>query len=124
MFTDYLENKLLDHAFAGTAYTPPATVYLALFLSTPTDSGTGTEVTGSGYARQALTLTAAAAGAKSIVVAFDFPTALAAWGTVVAVAVYDASSGGNMLAYQLLDTPQVIAIGDIYRQSTLTITLD
>jgi hypothetical protein len=28
--SDYLENKLIDHLFRATAYTAPATLYVAL----------------------------------------------------------------------------------------------
>lgn len=29
-FSDYLEKKLLDHVFGGSAYTSPATLYFGL----------------------------------------------------------------------------------------------
>jgi hypothetical protein len=32
--TDYMEGKLLDLVFGGVAYTPPATIYLAVHLAT------------------------------------------------------------------------------------------
>ena len=35
--SDYLEDKALDHAFLGTAYTPPGAFYLALLLADPLD---------------------------------------------------------------------------------------
>ncbi len=31
-FTNYLETEILDHVFAGAAYTAPGTHYLALLL--------------------------------------------------------------------------------------------
>jgi len=53
-FTNYLENKLLDHAFGGSAYTQP-TCYLALATaSSDTEAGTITEVSGGSYARKSL----------------------------------------------------------------------
>ena len=55
--SDYLENKLIDHVFRGTAYTAPGTVYVALFTSACSDSAGGTEVSGGSYARAALTTT-------------------------------------------------------------------
>ena len=48
-FSDYLEDKVLDHVFGGTAYTAPSTLYVALYTVAPTDTGGGTEVSGGGY---------------------------------------------------------------------------
>lgn len=31
--TDYLENELLDHALRNATWTPPATIYLALYTT-------------------------------------------------------------------------------------------
>ena len=63
--SDYLENKLTDHVFSGTAYTAPTTIYIALFTSACSDSATGTEVSGGSYARQAVTWAAASAGTRA-----------------------------------------------------------
>ena len=49
-FSDYLEDKVLDHVFGGNAYTAPGTLYVALYTVAPTDTGGGTEVTGGSYA--------------------------------------------------------------------------
>ena len=54
-FTDFLENKIIDHMLRNQAYTPPTTVYVALFTTATTDAGGGTEVSGGAYARQAVT---------------------------------------------------------------------
>jgi hypothetical protein len=103
-FSDYLENELLDHVFGASAYTAPATLYVALFTAAPTDAGGGTEVTGGSYARAAVTnnltnFPAAASGAKSNANAITFATATADWGTVVAAGIFDALSGGNLIAW-------------------------
>ena len=61
--SNYLENKLLDHALRNTSYTPVATVYLALYVGSPTDDGTGgAEVAAT---RQAITFGAASSGTVS-----------------------------------------------------------
>lgn len=39
--TDYLENELLDHALRNSAWTPPATVYLALYTTAPGEATAG-----------------------------------------------------------------------------------
>lgn len=124
-FTDYLENKLLAHTFSNTAYTSPSTVYVALYTVAPTDSTSGTEVTGGAYARQSASFTTTG-NATTNAGAIEYPTATAGYGTVVAVAVLDASSGGNMLAFASLSTSKTIATGDVFRipAGDLDITLD
>jgi hypothetical protein len=37
--SDFLENKVLDHLYGNTPYTPPANYHLALFIVAPTDAG-------------------------------------------------------------------------------------
>lgn len=124
-FTNYLETKLLEHTFSNTAFTTPGTVYVALYTVAPTDSSTGTEVTGGGYARQSAGFTTSGNEATNTA-AVEFPTATAAYGTVVAAAVLDAASSGNMLAYASLTANKTIGIGDVFRipAGDLDITLD
>jgi hypothetical protein len=50
-FSDYWENKILDHIFGKGNYTPP-TIYVGLSTTDPTDDGSGlTEPSGNGYTR-------------------------------------------------------------------------
>lgn len=117
--TDYLENKTLDHILGGPDYARPATVYFALFTSAPTDAGGGTEVAGNGYARAAVTnnatnFPAAAGGVKSNGTAVTFAQATGSQGTVVAVGVFDALSGGNMLYWTPLAAGKTIQNGDVF----------
>lgn len=124
-FTDYLETKLLAHTFSNTAFTTPGTVYVALYTVAPTDSSTGTEVSGGSYARQSAAFTTSGNTASNTS-AIEYPTATAGYGTVVAVAVLDASSSGNMLAYAALSANKTIATGDVFRipAGDLDITLN
>lgn len=129
--SNYLENKLLDHVFGATTFTPPATLYIALYTSDPTDSDTGTEVTGGSYARQAVTNNTtnwpnASGGSKSNGVAIAFPAATAAWGTITHVGIRDALTGGNLLYSGALGTPKTVNNGDVFSFAAgqLTITED
>lgn len=126
-FSDYLEDKVLKHVFANTAYTAPSTLYVALFTAAPSDSGGGTEVSGTAYARQAMAFTVSGTNPTQATNsgAVEFPTAGSAWGTVVAAAVFDASSAGNMLAWADLTSNKTIASGDVFRfpASSFTVTL-
>jgi hypothetical protein len=98
-FTDFLENKILDHVFRNTTYTPAATVHLALFTTVCSDSARGTEVTGSGYARQPTAFGAAAGGAISNTAIEAFTASGGNFGTVVCTGIEDAVSAGNQLCF-------------------------
>lgn len=117
--SDYLENKTLDHTLGGPDYARAGTVYFELYTSAPTDAGGGTPVSGGSYGRIAYTNNAtnwpaAVAGVKSNAAAINFAVATAVWGTVVAVGIFDASSGGNLLYWNNLSTPRLIGTGDSY----------
>ena len=126
-FSNFLETKVLDHVFGGTAYTAPGTLYLGLHTSNPAEDDSGTEVSTSGtaYARQTVAFTTSG-DTTSNTAAVEYPTATASYGTVSHVGVYDASTGGNLLAYGALTTSKAIATGDVLRIPTgdLDITLD
>jgi len=115
-FTDYLEDKILKHVFTNTAYTSPTTVYVGLFTTAPTDTGGGTEITGMGYTRKSAAFTVSGTGTLATnSAAIDFDAATGSWGTVVAMAIFDASTAGNMLAWADLTTSKTIATGDVLR---------
>jgi len=116
-FSDYLEDKVLDHVFGGNAYTAPSTLYVALYTSAPSDTGGGTEVSGGGYVRQTATFTVSGTNptTASNTGAIEYPTATANYGTVTSVGIFDALSGGNLLAYANLTTSKVVSTGDVFR---------
>lgn len=124
-FSNYLETKVLEHVFGGTAYTAPTTKYLALYTVAPGEAGGGTEVSGGSYARQACAFTVSGNLATNTA-AVEWPTASASWGTVVAVGVLDAVSAGNLMTYANLTNSKTIASGDVFRipAGDLDITLD
>lgn len=125
-FSDYLESKILDHVFNGTPYSSPSK-YVALFTSAPSDAGGGTEVSGAGYARKLhSSWTAAPAGQTSNTGAITFAAAEASWGTVTHFGIYDAITGGNLLAWAAVGTQKAVASGDVvsFADGTLTISLD
>lgn len=118
--SNYLETKLYDHVFRNTAYTPAATLSLALFTSTGTsaelEAGTLTnEVTGGSYARQTVTFGASTNGVGSNSGTITFPTASAGWGTIRFVAVMDAASAGNVLWYAQLTSDVTINTSNTFQ---------
>ena len=125
-FSNFLETEILDHVFAGAAYTAPTTKYLALFTALADgEAGSVTEVTGGGYARQTVAVTTSG-NTTSNNAAVEFPTATANYGTVTHVGVYDASSSGNLMAYAALSSNKTIETGDVFRvpSGDLDITLN
>ena len=123
-FTNFLAGKVIDHLLRNQAYTPPSTVYLALYTVVPTRSTSGTEVSGGSYARQSLTLDAAASGLSSNSGTITFPTATADWGTVVAVGICDASTAGNILWYGNLTANKTVGNGTTFSMATGDLDLD
>jgi hypothetical protein len=124
-FSNYLETELLDHVFAGNAYTSPSAVYVSLHTANPDEDASGAEVSGGGYARQAGSLSVSGNTATTTA-AIEYATATADYGTVTHVGIWDASTSGNMLAYAALTASKTISTGDVFRIPTgdLDITLD
>ena len=125
-FSNFLETEILDHVFAGAAYTAPTTKYLALFTALADgEAGSVTEVSGGGYARQSVAFTTSG-NTTSNNAAVEYPTATANYGTVTHVGVYDASSSGNLMAYATLSSNKTIETGDVFRvpSGDLDITLN
>jgi len=126
-FSNFLETEILDHVFAGAAYTAPTTHYLALFTAAPGETGGGTEVTtvGTAYARETVAFTTTG-NTTSNTAAVEYETATAAFGTVTHVGVFDALTAGNLMAYAALSSSKAIDSGDVFRvpAADLDITLD
>lgn len=101
--SDYTELALLNHVF-NAAYTPVATIYVALCTADPTDAGTGASMSeaanANGYARTAITFGAAASRKVVQNVGVTFPLASGAWGTITHYALVDTGTygAGNLLA--------------------------
>lgn len=130
--SDYAERKILDHLFKNTTFTSPS-AYIALFTTDPSDSDSGTEVSGNGYARvQIDTLMGSAASASDVTSitnssAITFAAASGgSFGTITHIGIYDASTAGNLLAHGQLTASKQIDDGDQFQINTgnLTITID
>lgn len=77
------------------------TYYLALFLTDPTASGTGTEASGGGYARKVISFDAPSlvAGKQQVknTDEVDYGVITADIGTVSYWGIFDSQTGGNLL---------------------------
>lgn len=136
-FSDFLENKLLDHVWGNSSMTTSGTLYVGLATASITDATTGFTVTepstaATAYARVSVTnnLTewpAAAAGVKQNANAINFPTATGNWGTVTDFFIADSVVGaGQIMGYGTLTTSKTISSGDTasFAGNAITITLD
>jgi hypothetical protein len=115
MFARRTAEGILQNITGQSAIFAEPTAYVALYTTAPTDdTGAGAvEVSGGGYARVATasaTWNAASTGTDPTTLAnaqaITFATASANWGTVVAFGLYDASSAGNLLAWDWLGNYQ------------------
>ena len=132
--SDYLEGAVLNHIFEGSAFTQP-TVWVGLSLADPLDDGSGLDEPDTGsYARvrpadntgrwdvsESSGVTTAAN--KGVI---NFPEATGDWGRVTHVCLFDADTGGNLLAHAELTIPRSIMSGDSakFEIGELEITLD
>jgi len=132
--SNYLENKLLDHAlrYGSAPYTGASTLYLALFNNTSgsaaanLEAGTLTDevsTSGTAYARKAITFAAASSGTSASSATVTFDTATASWGSITHVAVMDAATSGNVLFYGAVTTSKTIETGDTFQVSTGNLTI-
>lgn len=112
-FTNYLEEAVLSHCFRNTSL-PAITPRVGLLTAAPSDSAAGTEVTGGGYARQAVTFGAPTQVGEDAVVSNTGTVTFTRTGTAVnavAVGIYDAATAGNLIAWQTL-TPAALGDGE------------
>ncbi|MHA6530180.1 phage tail fiber protein [Paenibacillus sp. BAC0078] len=111
--SNWQAQQILNLALRGTAWTPPATVYLALYTSDPTAADTGIEVSGGGYARRPVSFAAAALENGMMTIKssaqVDFADATADWGLVTHVGIRTASAGGNLMFFKAINARTILA---------------
>ena len=121
-FSDYLEDALVDHIFANTDYSRPATIYVSLHTESAEDDGTGAEVSGGDYARLGIDTGAStewtvedepSGGGRQAknTSELTFTEASADWGTVSHFGLWDAASAGNLLFHGALPSSVEVASG-------------
>lgn len=123
--SDYLQQATLDRILKGVEWTPPTTIYVALFTNgSPALNGTGgTEVainSNTNYARVAIPQGASSWSTPSGVnmeysnlqeITFNVPGSTS-WGTITSVGLYDAATGGNLLWVGTIATSKPVSSGD------------
>ena len=123
--TNTFETRVLEWLLTTGSATRPTTWYLGLFTGAPGEAGGGTEVSGGSYVREAVVFTVSGDTATNNA-AVEWPVATANWGTITHVAIFDALTSGNMIAYAALSNSKTINTGDVLRipASDLDVTLD
>ena len=115
-FSNYLEEKIVEHFLRNNAITPPATVYVGLFESDPGEATGGTETAYTGYARQAASWTALDVnGQTKNSGALTFPANgnASASVTITHIALFDAATSGNRLFKAALSSSKTLSPGDV-----------
>lgn len=121
-FTDTTEQAILNGLFTDPAWSPPATLYLGLSSTTPTEAGGNfTEPSTGSYARVSTAAAdwSAASGSapavKTNTAAKTFPTATGDWvsgANLTHFGIFDASTAGNLLCWGALGTAKPVLNGD------------
>lgn len=126
-FTDTYEDKIINHFFRNSSQTPDANLYAGLFTQAPADAGTGgTEVSAGDYSRQAITFSAASNRVVSNSGLITFTTSAAgAWGTVVHLGIWNASTAGTLVAFGPLRTALAVNPGSAvsFAATKITVTM-
>jgi hypothetical protein len=107
------------------AVVQPGQCFVALYSTNPTGADTGTEVSGGGYTRQPVTFGAPTISGEQAIAqnaaVINFPQLTTSAGTAAYIALKDAETGGNLIAYAALPASlqlnagfqPFIAIGDL-----------
>lgn len=117
-FSDYTEDKILDHIVAKTSFTMPTHVWVGLSKADPLDDASGNdEHSGDSYARvetAGADWDASSGGAIANAAAITFPVASGAWGEMTHFTLWDAVTVGNMLAHGELTVAKTVGNGDTF----------
>jgi len=121
--SDTYENIYLDYMFSTVKW-------VGLSTADPTDDESGlAEPSGNAYARVEVPSSYwgdAAGGSIANSSAITFPTATGSWGTITHAVIFDAASGGNIVASEALNDSLVVISGITpnFNIGELTVTLD
>jgi hypothetical protein len=134
--SDYTENNVINSLLRGVTFPLPSGIYVGLHTADPTDAG-GNEVSTTNwpaYVRKDAAVGGAIAsgwaspsdGVTTNLKQITFPGMNGTSNvTVTHWAIYDAATGGNMLAHAALQTSRILQTGDIFifDIGSLTVTM-
>jgi hypothetical protein len=108
--SSFLESEILNHVLRGIYFSGSSSTWVALYSSNPTEDDTGTELSGSGYQRAAIS------GSLPFDVAYNgdwtavntasgvFPQATGDWGWITHFGIMSGSQSGSLLFFGNLTT--------------------
>ena len=121
--SDYAETLIANFIANTQTATRPTAWHLAIFTAAPSDAGGGTELSGNGYARQAITFGAASSGVTSNTSTHTFTASGGNWGSCTHFGIFDASTAGNLLWHGALTTSRTINDGESLTVAAAAFTL-
>jgi len=119
--SDFLQQQVLDYLLKGVDWTPPSSLWVALFTTVPgLDGENGAEVPtlNTNYGRIEITnedWTGPGASPNMEYhntndILFKIPTA--SWGTIQGAGLYDAETEGHLYYTSTLTTPKTVSLND------------
>jgi len=124
-FSNYMEDSITAWINGTTFPTAPTNTFVQLYSQDPTDAGsaTGALYTRVTYAAGGWTRGTGGAGTLSNTNAITMQASAASAATASHFAVFDATTGGNLLFYGALSASKSIAVGDEVKFNALQLTL-
>ena len=114
--TTFAGKKILDHLLKVASYSPPSAVYIGLSTADPGATGSGwANPTYTGYGRQAINFEAAASRSIANSGAVTFAPCSGGSSVCTYWGIWDAPTGGNLLAYATLASGQTVTTGKSIR---------
>lgn len=116
-FTNFLKNGILNHVYNGVPLPVEASLHFGYMTSAPSDSVAGTEPATGGYSRQVVanngtSFAPTGGGVKQTSISIEFPIATALQGSITHFGIWNASSGGQFMAYGALDVAKTVDVND------------
>lgn len=117
-FSDYAENKILDHMLATASWTAPSGVYVQLHTGDPGEAGTSNA--SAETTRKAASFDAASGGSASLSSTLTWASWSAGAETISHISLWDAASSGNCLGSGALSASKAVADSDDFQITTAT----
>ena len=124
-FSNYMEDQITGWINGTTFAAAPTNTYVQLYSQDPTDAGsaTGALYTRVSYASGGWTRGTGGAGTLSNTNAITMQSSAGSAATATHFAVFDASTGGNLIFHGALSASKSIAVGDEVKFNALQLTL-
>lgn len=119
--SNFLHQAQMDYLLKNTSWTPPSSLWVALFTTVPALDGTGgveVSTSGTNYGRIQILASGGWSGPSGANLEYSnvndltFGVPSANWGTIQGAGLYSASTSGNLFYVATLTTPKTVNNGD------------